>query len=58
MIDLQTKDQYEDNLYWWRRYSSLADELAEVYLLIEWQKKEIKRLERENWNLKQTKRRK
>lgn len=62
MIDQRTKDQYEDNLFWWRRYSRLGEELGAI--INEQQDKiislinENRRLKRENWNLKQTKRRK
>ena len=62
MIDQQTKDQYEDNLFWWRRYSRLGEELGAIINeqqdLILALKQENKRLKRENWNLKQTKGRK
>ena len=59
MINQQTKDQYEDNLFWWRRYSRLGEELGAIinkqqdFILA--LKQENKRLKRENWNLKQTK---
>ena len=60
MID-QHKDQYEDNLFWWRRYSRLGEELGAIIneqqdIILSLQR-ENKRLKRENWNLKQTKRR-
>ena len=62
MTDQQTKDQYEDNLFWWRRYSRLGEELGAIIneqqdIILSLQR-ENKRLKRENWNLKQTKRRK
>ena len=61
MID-QHKDQYEDNLLWWRKYSRLGEELGAIINeqqdIILSLKRENKRLKRENWNLKQTKRRK
>lgn len=59
MINQQTKDQYEDNLFWWRKYSRLGEELGAIinkqqdFILA--LKQENKRLKRENWNLKQTK---
>lgn len=61
MIDQQTKEQYEDNLFWWRKYSRLGEELGAIIneqqdIILSLQR-EIKRLKRENWNLKQTKRR-
>ena len=58
----QTRDQYEDNLFWLRKYSRLGEELGQI--IDELQNKvvslqrENKRLKRENWHLKQTKRRK
>ena len=61
MTDQQTKEQYEDNLFWSRKYSHLGQELGQI--INEQQDKivtlanENKRLRRENWNLKQTKRR-
>lgn len=61
MIDQQTKGQYEDNLYWRRKYSRLGEELGAI--INEQHDKiisitnENRRLKRENWNLKQTKRR-
>ena len=60
MID-QHKDQYEDNLFLWRRYSRLGEELGAIIneqqdIILSLQR-ENKRLKRENWNLKQTKRR-
>ena len=30
MIDKQTNDQYEDNLFLWRRYSRLGEELGAI----------------------------
>ena len=62
MIDQRTKDQYEDNLFWWRRYSRLGEELGAIIneqqdTILSLQR-ENKRLKRENWNLKQTKGRK
>ena len=62
MTDQQTKDQYEDNLFWRRRYSRLGEELGAIIneqqdIILSLQR-ENKRLKRENWNLKQTKRRK
>jgi len=61
MID-QHKDQYEDNLLWWRMYSRLGEELGAIIneqqdIILSLQR-ENKRLKRENWNLRQTKRRK
>ena len=61
MIDQQTKDQYEDNLLWWRKYSRLGEELGAIIneqqdIILSLQR-ENKRLKRENRNLKQTKRR-
>ena len=62
MIDKQTKDQYEDNLFWWRKYSRLGEELGAIINeqqdIILTLQRENKRLKREIWNLKQTKRRK
>lgn len=61
MTEQQAKDQYEDNLFWWRKYSYIGQELGKI--INEQQDKimalrlENKRLKRENWNLKQTKRR-
>ena len=62
MTNQQTRDQYEDNLFWWRKYSRLGEELGaiineqqDIVLALQ---AENKRLKRENWNLKQTKRRK
>ena len=56
------KDQYEDNLFWWRRYSLLGEELGAIINeqqdIILTLQRENKRLKRENWNLKQTKGRK
>ena len=62
MTEQQTKDQYEDNLLWWRKYSRLGEELGAIIneqqdIILSLQR-ENKRLKRENWNLKQTKRRK
>ncbi len=61
MID-QHKDQYEDNLLWWRMYSRLGEELGAIIneqqdIILSLQR-ENKRLKRENWNLRQTKGRK
>ena len=61
MID-QHKDQYEDNLLLWRKYSRLGEELGAIIneqqdIILSLQR-ENKRLKRENWNIKQTKRRK
>ena len=61
MIDKQTNDQYEDNLFLWPRYSRLGEELGAIIneqqdIIITLQR-ENKRLKRENWNFKQTKRR-
>ena len=60
MID-KHKDQYEDNLFLWRRYSRLGEELGAIINeqqdIILTLKRENKRLKRENWNFKQTKRR-
>ena len=61
MIDKQTNDQYEDNLFLWRKYSRLGEELGAIIneqqdIILALQR-ENKRLNRENWNLKQTKRR-
>ena len=69
MSDQQTKDQYEDNLFWWRRYSRLGGELGTIIneqqdtiLSLQRENRRLKRenwsLKRENWNLKQTQRRK
>lgn len=56
------RERYEDNAYWRKRYMNLCYELGRI---IDEQQdviiglgKENKRLKRENWNLKQTKRRK
>ena len=62
MTEQQTRDQYEDNLLWWRKYSLLGEELGAIIneqqdIILSLQR-ENKRLKRENWNLKQTKRRK
>ena len=61
MIDQQTKDQCEDNLFWWRKYSRLGEELGEIIneqqdIILALQR-ENKRLKRENFNLRKTKRR-
>ena len=62
MTEQQAKDQYEDNLFWWRRYSRLGEELGAIINeqqdIILTLQRENKRLKRENWKLKQTKRRK
>lgn len=62
MIDQQTKDQYEDNAFWRQRYLDLCYELGEIINeqqdIILTLQRENKRLKRENWKLKQTKRRK
>lgn len=56
-----TRERYEDNAYWRKRYLELCYELGEI--IDEQQDKiislttENRRLKRENWNLKQTKRR-
>lgn len=56
------RERYEDNAYWRKRYLELCYELGEIINeqqdLILALKRENKRLKRENWNLKQTKRRK
>lgn len=55
------RQDYEDNAYWRQRYLDLFYELGEI--VNEQQDKiisltnENRRLKRENWNLKQTKRR-
>lgn len=55
------RERYEDNAFWRKRYLELCYELGEI--INEQQDKiislsrENKRLKRENWNLKQTKRR-
>ncbi|WP_249339112.1 hypothetical protein [Streptococcus suis] len=55
------REHYEDNAYWRKRYLGLCCELGEI--INEQQDKiisltnENRRLKRENWNLKQTKRR-
>ena len=55
------RERYEDNAYWRKRYLELCYELGEI--INEQQDKiisitnENRRLKRENWNLKQTKRR-
>ena len=54
-----TRERYEDNAFWRKRYLELCYELGEI--INEQQDKiitlsrENKRLKRENWNLKQTK---
>lgn len=58
----QTRDQYEDNLFWLRKYSRLGEELGAIIneqqdIILSLQA-ENKRLKREKWNLKKTKRRK
>ena len=59
MTEQQAKDQYEDNLFWWRRYSRLGEELGAI--INEQQDKimalrrENKRLKCEAFNLKKTK---
>lgn len=56
-----SREHYEDNAYWRSRYQELCYELGEI--VNEQQDKiisltnENRRLKRENWNLKQTKRR-
>jgi hypothetical protein len=56
-----TRERYEDNAFWRKRYLELCYELGEI--IDEQQDKiislttENRRLKRENWNLKQTKRR-
>ena len=56
MIDKQTNDQYEDNLFWWRRYSRLGEELGAIINeqqdIILTLQRENKRLKRENFNLR------
>ena len=49
MTEQQTKDQYEDNLFWWRRYSRLGEELGTI---INEQQDKIMALRRENKRLK------
>lgn len=55
------RERYEDNAYWRKRYLELCYELGEI--VNEQQDKiisltnENRRLKRENWNMKQTKRR-
>lgn len=60
MIDGR-KECYEDNAYWRKRYLELCYELGEIINeqqdLILALKRENKRLKREYWNLRQTKRR-
>lgn len=54
------RERYEDNAYWRKRYLELCYELGEI--INEQQDKiisltnENRRLKRENWNLKRTKR--
>ncbi|WP_373110300.1 hypothetical protein [Streptococcus anginosus] len=56
-----TRERYEDDAYWRKRYLELCYELGEI--INEQQDKiislsqENKRLKREIWNMKQTKRR-
>lgn len=61
MIDQQTREQYENNLFWRREYSHLGEELGAIINeqqdIILTLQGENKRLKRENWNLKKTKRR-
>ncbi len=56
-----TEEHYDDNARWAREYIRLGQELGqEINNLIDQivsLKRENKRLKRENWNLKQTKRR-
>lgn len=59
MTEQQTRNQYEDNLFWWRKYSRLGEELGTIIneqqdIILSLQR-ENKRLKREKWNLKQTK---
>lgn len=55
------RERYEDNAYWRKRYLKLCYELGEI--IDEQQdtilalRRENKRLKREKWNLKKTKRR-
>ena len=55
------RERYDDNAYWRKRYLELCYELGEI--VNEQQDKiisltnENRRLKRENWNMKQTKRR-
>ena len=55
------RERYEDNAYWRKLYLELCYELGEI--INEQQDKiisltnENRRLKRENWNMKQTKRR-
>ena len=62
MADQEIKDQYEDNLFWWRKYSRLGEELGAIINeqqdIILTLQRENKRLKRENFNLRKTKRRK
>ncbi len=54
-----TRERYEDNAYWRKRYLELCYELGEI--IDEQQdtilalRRENKRLKRERWNLKKTK---
>lgn len=54
-----TRERYEDNAYWRKRYSELCYELSQI--IDEQQdtilalRRENKRLKREEWNLKKTK---
>nr|DAP95812.1 MAG TPA: hypothetical protein [Caudoviricetes sp.] len=54
-----TREHYEDNAYWRKRYLELCYELGEI--IDEQQdtilalRRENKRLKREKWNLKKTK---
>lgn len=58
---LMERERYEDNAYWRKRYLELCYDLGEI--INEQHDKiisitnENRRLKRENWNLKQTKRR-
>ncbi|RRD29487.1 hypothetical protein EII38_09605 [Streptococcus minor] len=61
MTEQQTRDQYEDNLFWWRKYPRLGEELGAIIneqqdIILSLQA-ENKRLKRENFNLRKTKRR-
>lgn len=58
MTEQQTRDQYEDKLFWWRKYSRLGEGLGAIIneqqdIILSLQR-ENKRLKRENWNLKRT----
>ena len=54
-----TRERYEDNAYWRKRYLELCYELGEI--IDEQQdtilalRREKKRLKRENWNFRKTK---